>query len=86
MGVSRPPQRREITGRKPARTIHKSCSEAGTFFHASPAAKLAKGRARIGPKSVPQRTVTSADSLSQGDQNVRTLYGEGTARDLLCAV
>jgi hypothetical protein len=46
-----------------------------------------EGHALIGPRpGLINRTATSADSLVKGEHHVRTLYGEGTARDFLCAV
>jgi hypothetical protein len=57
----------------------------------TPAAKQREGRAHQGRGRENHRTATEAGSLDKarmtgGAHHVRTVYGEGTARDLLRAV
>jgi len=51
-----------------------------------PAAQFKEGHARVGLKPEDEPDATPADSCCRGEHHVRTLYGEGTARDLLRAV
>ena len=88
MGVSRRHTNRRTLVEADAKTIQKSCSERG-LAHSEASGGEAKGRARAGRAEAGKnnRTATPADSLKRrGEHHVRTLYGEGTARDLLRAV
>jgi hypothetical protein len=58
------------------------------FIFLGPPAAMFKEMARAcGPRPAYNRTATPADSLlEKGEHHVRTLYGEGTACDLLRAI
>jgi hypothetical protein len=73
---------------KKLRNHPKELFGAGRHFPGASGGEVKEGHARVGlkPASDVNRTATPADSLFKGDHHVRTLYGEGTARDLLRAV
>src|SRR6185437_13022531 len=90
--------RQKFSGRrkgKSSRHHPKELFGARWIFNRSPGGDIRVGRAQVGPKPESgsrgeypdlNRTATPADSLDEGKHHVRTLYGEGTARDLLRAV
>ena len=69
-------------------TIPKSCSGQEWDFPKGASGGVVKRRARAGWAEAGESTgrLLPTKACCKGEHNVRTLYGEGTARDLLRAV
>jgi len=74
------------SGKAPG-AIQNGCSGQRRVFQGSPSAQVREGHVQVGlrPEIEPD-SYSSSQARRKGEHHVRTLYGEGAARNILCAV